>query len=366
MATKLAPARRKEEFLKLLRAVRSRSASYSFRSVQAILKAAEMPSSNGWDPLLTKYETLDYDDASLDWDHYHKTLLEIRAASTLAGTTAVWLFKAPPVDVAELQRKVVSSISKTSPFSVSYPFPLSETELSSQSFKTVPVSVENLGGGRTAVVACGKRAYREREQLSPDDLREDLRAGLGNFQELIVVRSGFTQAYDRLVFDPAAGHFEIHLDLCCPLNTDELQQMLEAYIDRIKGPTEKAIGRNLPWLHKPINLFPRIAKLYRQDDGVVHLLGHVTSTKSVKVERMRSQLLDLREELFHKKGRAAVSDTDAFSIKKGWPTSRGNVPAVFIPGHSGQAGAADAVVRYAIIENCATVQDLDGVVARLR
>ncbi len=366
MVTRVAATGRKAEFLKLLRAVRSRSASYSFRSVQAILKAAGMPSSNGWVPLLNKYEALNYADGSTDWDLYHETLLEMRAASILAGTTAVWLFKAPPADVADLQRKVVSSVSKTSPFAAAYPFPLPEEELSSQSFKTVPVFVENLGAGRSAVVSCGKRAYREREQLGPEDLQEELRAGLGNFQELIVVRSGFTQAYDRLIFDPAAGHFEIHLDLCCPLNTDELQQMQEAYIDRIKGPAEKAIGRKLPWLHKPTNLFPQIANLYKQGDGVVQLLGHVTSTKSVKVERMRSQLLDLREELFHKKGRAAVNDSDAFSIKKGWPAARGNVPAVFIPGHSGQAGATDAAVRYAIVENCATGQDLEGVVARLR
>ena len=366
MVTRRAPAGRKSEFLKLLRAERTRSASYSFRSVQAILKAAGMPSANGWMPLLGKYEALNYADGTTDWDLYYETLLEMQASSILAGTPAVWLFEAPPADVDDLLRMVAPSVSTTSPFSAAYPFPLPEDELSSQSFKTVPVSVENLGGGRSAVVACGKRAYREREQLDPEDLQEELRAGLGSFQELIVVRSGFTQAYDRLVFDPAAGHFEIHLDLCCPLNTDELQQMQESYIDRIKGPTEKAFGRELPWLHKPINLFPRIAKLYKRGDGVVQLLGHVTSTKSVKVERMRSQLLDLREELFHKKGRAAVNDTDAFSIKKGWPAARGNVPAVFIPGHSGQAGAADAAVRYAIVENCATGQDLEGVVSHLR
>lgn len=366
MVKKIAPAGRKTEFLKLLRAIRARSASYSFRSVQALLKGAGMPSANGWVPLLGKYEALNYADETADWDLYHETLLAMQAASILAGTTAIWLFKAPPADVADLQRHVAASISKKSTFFSAYPFPLTEEELIPQSFKTVPVSVEDLGRGRSAVVACGKRAYREREQLDPEDLQEELRAGLGNFQELIVVRSGFTQAYDRLVFDPTAGHFEIHLDLCCPLNTDELQQMQEQYIDRIKGPTEKAIGRDLPWLHKPINLFPRIAQLYKQADGVVQSLGHVTSTKSVKVERMRSQFLDLREELFHKKGRAAVNDTDAFSIKKGWPTVRGNVPAVFIPGHSAQAGAADAAVRHAIIENCAIGQDFEGVVARLR
>lgn len=330
-----------------------------------MLKSAGMPSAHGWSPLLSKYSALNYADEKTDWDAYYESLMEMHRASISAGTTAIWLFKAPKEDLIDMLPHIASTISTASPFAQYFPFPLPEDQVAAQPFATVPVALLHPAEGRSVVVACGKRAYREREQLEPEEIAETVRAELGSFQELIVVRSGYTQAYDRLVFDLHAERLEIHLDLCCPLNTDELQQMQESYVDRMKGPTEKALGRELPWLHKPINLYPKIAALYQGDDGVVQLLGHVTSTKSVKVERMRSQTLDLRQELFHKKGRAAVDGTDAFAIKKGWPANRGNVPAVYIPGHSAQAGAADAAIRHAIIENCATVKDFEDVVSHL-
>ena len=356
---------RKVEFIKLLTAIRARRATYSFRCVQAMLKSAGMPSASGWAPLIAKFNELNYADPKTDWDFYHQTILSMHNASIHAGTTAIWMFKAPKADIAQMLPHLIGTLDKNSLFATQFPYPITEEELARQSFSTTPVATAVIEKGRTAIVSCGKRAYREREQLEPETIDEAFKAHLGTFQELIVVRSGFTQAYDRLVIDTLSDRLEIHIDLCCPLNTEELQQMQEADVKRIKEPMEKALRRKLPWLNNPINFYPCIANLYKAKDGAIQLLGHVTSTKSVKIERMRNQHLDLREELFHKKGRAAVNGTDAFSIKKGWPTARGNVPSVLIPGHSGLAGAIGAAVRHAVVENCATTEDFDTVISHL-
>lgn len=360
------PTQLKSSMLEWLSAIRSRRSSYSFRFVQGRLKAAGMPSSTGWAPLIAKYEILNYSDKSTDWQSYLNTLIDIHKCSVLAGSTAVWLFDAPDDDVADILSHLSVATPEESLFSKHFPHPIPMVELMAESFSPTLVKNVSMDDGSVIVVACGKRAFREREQFDAGEIGDETRKEFGEFQELIIVRAGWTQAYDRLVFRPAKNRFEIHIDMCCPMNSDELNQLHLSYINKLEASMRKAIGRKLPWMHTAINMFPCIEKLYNANDGLVLSLGHATGTKSIKEERMRGQQLDLREELFHKHGIKAIHDTDAFSIKKGWPVSRGrHVPSVFIPGHFYKAGSTGSIVRHAIIENCATIEDFDMVLANL-
>lgn len=366
MATSLQPGDAQAQILQWLSSIRSRQLSYSFRLVQARLKDEGLPSATGWTPLINRYSELDYSNPSANWSRYISVLGDVHRQAVMAGTTAIWLFDAPSQDIADMLANVHCLVTPGSAFSTTFPHPVTSDVLHAQRFETEVVGAMDIGNGAVAAVACGKRAFRHREQFDAQDVGEHTREEFGDFQELIVVRAGFTQAYDRLVFRRDAGRFEIHLDLCCPTSNEELQKAHESYIGRIKPIMERTLGRELSWLYRPLNLFPCIENLYNVADGRVLSLGHATGTKSIKEERMRGQGLDLRRELFHQQGIRAIRGTDAFSIKKGWDSQVGkHTPSIHIPGHFSKAGVAGAAVRHAIVENCASVADFDMVLSKL-
>lgn len=357
----------KASILKLLRAIKSRSASYSFRLVQAHLREHDMPSASGWAPLMAKYESLNYEAIPTLREEYVEALQELLHRAIRCGTSVVWFFEAQTEILTALTDILPGLVDTTSNYHQSFPFTLESDELLAQSMAPVCTKFETFGDGDEHILfMCSKRAFREREPLIINDLIDQVRDALIGYDEVIGVRSGFTQAFDRLIVRPQAGYLELHIDLCCPLNTEELAQFCISYIARLKEAAHAYCGDHLPWLGDAKNLFPRIAELYNTRDGRVLSLGHATGTKSIKEERMRGRALDLRDELFHKHGIQAIHGTDAYSIKKGWQSATGaHVPSIAIFGHFSSAGAAHAAVRYAIIESCSSPIDVDLVRSKL-
>lgn len=349
----------KESILKLLRAIKSRGSSYSFRLVQSYLRGHDMPSASGWVPLLAKYNDLNYDAISVSWDDYFQALQNLLHSAIRCSSSVVWFYEAPTEELNSLIRLLPTLVDQSTPFHQAFPYPLAEDDLHAQSMTPVRTKFE-VFGDEYVLFMCTKRAFREREPVSVSDMDAQVRDALSGYDELIGVRSGYTQAFDRIVIRPQAGYLELHIDLCCTLNTEELVQYKETYISRFKDAVCQLSGDSLSWLGDAKNLFPRIAALYNAQDGRVLSLGHATGTKSIKEERMRGRDLDLREELFHKHGINAIQDTDAYSIKKGWPSPTGSsVPSAAIHGHFSRAGVAHAAVQHAIIENCMTSSDFD-------
>lgn len=351
--------------MKLLRAVKSRSSSYSFRLVQAHLRAHDMPSASGWGPLLAKYDALNYDAIPTFWNDYLQALQSLLYNAIRCSSSVVWFFEAPTDELNGLIRWLPGLVDQSAPFHRAFPYPLDEDDLRNQSMTPVSTKFE-VFSDEYVLFMCAKRAFKEREPVVFTDMAANVRDALSGYDELIGVRSGYTQGFDRIIVRPQAGYLELHIDLCCPLNTDELVQYCGTYISRFKDAIRPLSGDSLSWLGDAKNLFPRIAALYNAQDGRVLSLGHATGTKSIKEERMRGRDLDLREELFHKHGIEAIQDTDAYSIKKGWPSPTGScVPSAEIHGHFSRAGAAHAAVQHAIIENCATPSDFDLVRSKL-
>ena len=196
-----------------------------------------------------------------------------------------------------------------------------------------------------------------------DDFDQAVRDVLQQYDEVYAVRRGLTQAFDRLIFDASKGRAELHIDMCCPLNTEELTHIAEKYREKVNEFAD-AYGVE-GFLQGPKNLFSKIEDFYNTTDGTVISLGHATGTKSVKEERMRQRNLDLRTELFHEHGIKAIKSTDAFAIKKGWKARDGHVPSIQIPGHFSMAGAVEPIVSYAVLENCMTQNDFNSLVKRL-
>jgi hypothetical protein len=321
----------------------------------------DMPSASGWEPLLQKYEAMNYATIPQLWEDYLTALQSLLRSAIRCGSSAVWFFDGATDDLRALAQLLPSMVDEASPYHRNFPYPLSEPELLAQGMAPVRTSLGiSEDNNEHILYMCSKRAFREREPVLISAMSDQVREAFQGYEELIGVRSGFTQAFDRLIVRPSANVLELHIDLCCPLNVEELVQYYVTYVDRLKSAVVAAGGVPLLWLREARDLFPRIAHLYNAPDGQVLGLGHATGTKSIKEERMRDRTLDLREELFHKHGILAINGTDAYSIKKGWLGSAvSNVPSVSINGHFSRAGSTHGAVHHAIIEGCVSPHDLD-------
>lgn len=323
-----------------------------------------MPTAQGWAPLLAKYQQLNY--KAINAQKYIDTLMGLHRNSCTASNTAIWIFEGPAAELTAISANADALLNKASVFAPAFPKPVDQQTLLASPLNGEFVRHLTMDDGTIVIYACAKRAFRHREAIEVDQLTASAQSDLSEYEEVFGIRSGYTQAYDRVVIDPSANTLELHIDLCCPLGADDLVQAQIYYTNKLKALLQHVAKSKLTWLNQGLNFFPKIDELYQAKDGQIIALGHATSTKSIKEERMRSRKQDLRKETFHKEGINAIPSTDHYSIKKGWDVlGATHVPSVFIPGGSALAGAVGSAVRHAIIENCATPEDFRFVVNKI-
>lgn len=356
------PKQLKEAIIRNLSATRARSDAYSFRFVQAQLRAAGMPTAQGWEPLLEKYRELSLKNVSLP--QYEGVTGTIFWNSLFCGSRAVFVLEATASQLELFKARSSQLMDSTSSFAAAFPYPITEAALRKASYSGKFVSTVSAESGDMWLFSCAKRSYKTREPIVIDELSSDAQHALGAFDEVIGVKNGLVQAYDAVVVRPKKGRVEIHIDICCPFSQFDINQAYNYYVGKLNNIiiSDDDEHFDLTGLH---NFFPDIQRLYNTKDGKVASLGHATGTKSIKQERMRGRHLDLREELFHKEGMREIGETDAFSIRKGWPSSNGVVPTATIPGHASLVEMPGAIIPYAIIENCQVATDFDKVMNHL-
>jgi hypothetical protein len=353
---------KRAEIVAWLEAIHLRQRSYSFRFAASRLKAVGFPKAVGWPSLISKAKALALDDVSIDWD---AMLAEVRAVYTSAiwaGTTATFLFEFDQSVPHSVFPTLQALVDSTSPFTVAFPRPVSQSTLATSSFVPAYVAFNSQPNVVRLVASC-RRAYREREEILPSTLSTAAQQDLQGYDELYAVKRGFVQAFDRIVFWLSSGRVEVHIDMCELLNAEELTVLAKKYQERINTAVSLLGYSN--FLTLPKNLFPKIASFYNTAGGNVISLGHSTGTKSVKEERMRDRALDLRQELFHEHGIQAIQHTDAFAIKKGWAAADGHIPNISIPGHYSIIGSPLPVVSYAVLDSCKYELDFDDLVSKL-
>ncbi|WP_156444496.1 hypothetical protein [Burkholderia sp. MSMB1826] len=326
----------KKELIQYLEALRARSDCYPVRFVTARLRAAAMPTAQGWPPLLAKYNDVVMSRDSLI--ACRDLVKEIYLDSLLVGERAVSVFKISPAEAVEAGKRVVALVDSDSEYAERFPLPLSESKLRRASFNGVFCHAVTQADKSVRVFACCKRAFRMREPIDLTELDGDARSALDGYDEVIGVRSGFVQAFDSIIFRPS-GSVEVQIDISCRLTRDDFAKARNFYTERLNSFFGERF-QNEKWLLHAENFFPLIAKLYAQNDGFVNSLGHATTTQSIKEERMRGRKSDLRREQFHEEGMKAISgDTDEYSIRKAWLSNDGaRAPTVSISGHFSIAG----------------------------
>ena len=328
----------------------------SFSLLKKQLPEFDLPTSNGWDGLQAHLVQLERDNRRQVIDALHQIFL----MNIYYGNRAVSFYDMArdalinSDDVVDFFRSVEP---RQGPYGQCYPFPLDYPELKAAA--GIVVAEVKDDGDHIKVVFCTKRKFSERVRIGAGDFNDpDARDIIDGFAEVIGVRSGLAQAYDAIWLNKNTGRIILHVDLIVPLNKDQIGAVVNKLVRFVNFGLRTKYRTPKVYVDAK-NVFPKIQQLYGRNDCVVNKLSHSTSTGSVKAEKMRRKLNDLRSETFHASGYNAISGvTSPYAISVVWPNfNPPYLPEVTIQGSLHDAGSQIAEVGHAVVNGCVRERD---------
>jgi len=351
------------DLLTIFKALKGRS--FSLRIIQAKLRLGKNDKVKGWDALFKKYAQIP-STKDIFGNTLESEFKELYLNHLFYGTKAVIMFSLQKNEARFLINKLSAFDYESSFFRKTYPLPLSEDDLKIQSSNLIPTAYyeEN---NIFRVISCAKRTVKTSEFINYEIFDSSVKEALKEYDEVVVRKSIFYQSFDNLIIYPNDNRLDIHIDLSKPWGTDnffnlaDLKKSIEAHI--------KLLHKLGVTLEKPKNFLPCIPKLYEEEAGAIHKLGHSTGTDSTKDEKMNKKQLDinLKKELFHEEGLKAIGgSTNYFAITKVWKSVHDfGLPELIIEGKSAGAGGLNASVTHAIIGGCYCKEDFEMVISKL-
>lgn len=204
------------------------------------------------------------------------------------------------------------------------------------------------------------RTKNEEEEIDIGSLPEEAREALPRFDELIAVRTVKFEAYGTIWVSHTESEAEIRCDC-----VNESQKSLEEFHQQMYKELHAASGSSS--VMAPRDLFPAVKNIYdAEDEGIVMRLGFVTTTGSVKVEKMRSHE-SLRQETYHVGGKKALrTEIEPFKLGVRWSLDvarlkENTFPELYLDGTQTMVGSPSAGLTRALIKKAAGFSDFDWV-----
>ena len=215
------------------------------------------------------------------------------------------------------------------------------------------------------VVLSRKREFSIREIFTRNQFMPAMQAQFPDYEKIIALKYHMAQTYDVIYVNTRRGLIELRAD--ATLHGSKFQNNGQLGISTgdllffAKTVVFKTIGFDIS--KSIINFHPMIKKLYNSSTGRVKKLGFSTTTESIKHESVSGED-DLRSELFHSAGSAAIGNgIDPFEIIMDWKRQLAkkelSKPQLTIPGTYQNSVKANARSDYAILKNVRDENDLD-------
>lgn len=343
--------------VKMSEIVRTMSERMPWPVAQRILSEIDLPRGHGWEKTIAALsdETADF---SAKLESASAALVEHH----LCGEKLVRMYKVSPEAKTDIQKKLQRLKLQDSDFKTAYPVYLSADKLEDAPNTPVLIAVEHTDHG-TGVVFSSARLVTTREVLDLTDLKDGL---YEEYEEVYGLKHIRHQAMD-VVWIPANGnYFDIRIDFPHGMHRD-VGEAAQAYI-KAQFLTLISDDGNL---NAPVNLHPLINKIYRAaKEGIVVELAFGTTTASTKHEKMRRKAKCLREETYHKGGKAALTTPiEPYRLSVIWKlligTNKYSTPELSLNSSARISADAQAVMFDAVIRNCMGYEDFDHVKARM-
>lgn len=256
--------------------------------------------------------------------------------------------------------------AELSPYLDSYPRPLPADELASIPGLWLTSVDAPFPETAATLIFCGRRVVEEREPRTRAEIGDEAinRFGWQNYDEFVLVKRRFEQSYEVVRVDVAGNLLELRVEDHTGVDSAAALQQLQEKVNEV-------LSVNFPQqllLNASVNLFPAIRSIYDDpSEGTIVELGFTTETGSAKHEKMRSSRLDLRHELFHVGGKAAVNGIlTPFRVAVRWsPTDQRNQEEALLPGSIRQLGSPSPFLDHMVLSGCLTEAMMQAAVQRV-
>jgi hypothetical protein len=328
----------------------------SFPLMQEFCSKLGMPTAQGWDKLQSKLEE-EVASKPARAQEINKALSTIFLDTLPLGVRGVRLYALEPQEAKALAVKFAALKPETSTFSKEYPLPISSAKLREAKDELYLCEVSDASPDRGATLTfCGRRIVEERDQRSRDQIGNDAINNFGwqQYDEFVFVKRSFKQIFEIVRLDVESGLLEMRVEEHIGVDLSVALRQLQDKVNDLISPDKKNAGFQLIM---PLNLFPAIKSIYSDaKEGVVVELGFTTETGSAKHEKMRNSRSDLRKELFHVGGKAAVKGIlTPFRLAVKWlGTSQRIQEEVILPGSMRALGSNDPYLDHMIVNGSLT------------
>jgi hypothetical protein len=283
----------------------------------------------------------------------------------MCGEKLTKLYALSEADHKEAIELLLQCSTDESAFTKAYPLSLEETSLSDEISPPVFVHSEKNDDGVGAVFSSVVELVT-RETIEIPDTILKAEPAIASYDEIVGLKRKKVQTFHTVWVPHNHHHLEIRTDHP-PGMTSDLAHGIHASIRSVVNTLCKLK------LETPIDLAPLIESMYESpSEGRVVELGFVTTTGSVKNEKMRTKGTDLRTETYHKYGKAALpTKIEPFRLSLRWTLQISGstlTPELSLVGTSKgrYASSGDYVaVSAATIKNCVGIADYEFVTGRL-
>lgn len=282
----------------------------------------------------------------------------------LCGEKLAGFYKVDTDALDRAREKVLNAKIQVTAFSEAFPASVPDDKLTDQPNGFVLTAVETNEDG-IAVVFSSVRVITVREEIDPEDMPEVAADIFGDYEQIIGLKTVRFQAFDVVSLPHNGPLVDVRVDYPAGTQHDVALAAHARAIDAL----HKIIGE--PLLTEPVNLFPLIDRIYNDPgEGVVVELGFGTTTASLKNEKMRRRQLDLREEQYHKGGKAALkSPIEPFRLSVTWKRQAGaglfSTPELSVNSNARAAGGEHPTIENVVIRKCMGQSDYEFVRSRI-
>jgi len=334
--------------------------------MSAFAAANGLPVTRTWDPFLERLLTDNITKASLE--QVSAKLEPFYRVQLVAGDRLVTFFEPHEQFGRRLYGAAKKAVPPTSPGATSFPSLISgrRAKIDVPGVPTF-VGTEKLPGDHIALFFLSGRYVEERDKYKKSEVSQAVRDAFKDYDEFIAIKLQFKQCMDTIIIAPDFS-VQIRLDLPTLTNMDYAEICLNSLLQHFHALFSGPAGE--PWLGTRRNLFHAIGSIYRTKGlGQVCELGFETPTDSVKVEKMRDKSSDLREELYHKAGKAGLgrlAEIVPYRLAVRLPSSvKGAAVELLLPGSFRELAKRSHRLELAAISGCIVESDFEQAVQTL-
>jgi hypothetical protein len=286
---------------------------FKWRELKDEFKAAGLETAHGWEAFVKKLSESTPDVVEKAIKHLNQVLEDL----VYAGTKDLHIFDLEDDQTAALARSFNAINVGLGNFSSSFPNAISASSLKTLSFDHELVFKKVRVNGDISLVFCARRTEEERSRYEISEVTSAVQSAFAGYDEFIAIKKRDYQIFDVLTLRVKLKRLELLVDQPGRMRLPETSEVRSMSVFgrcvTLIPELEEIYNSN-----KPLNLYACIDGLYSNSaEGRVSELAFRSPTHSTKKEVMTSKK-DLRTELFHASGVAAVGDITPYDVNIVW------------------------------------------------